>query len=595
MSREPSTEDNCCSPDEPPTRSTTNTYTLLETFVLDADHTALEEHLVKNPVHQSDLDGCLVRALQIVQQEERTLSNVAQALKLLLQFGAKWNSNALLDDQMTPYHIICKSTDDHHELLDLMLKSSQRTLIDSLDSYYCTAMIYAVCNANINCLKCLITNGADVNVGDGRASRLGAIKWTPIMKAIWMMQRDSEYSSVIMLDILDLLLDTAVDQNKTHFQSCTIFILFAVLVRNVDCIKKLINKGASLDNIANTNQYVWTRVAAFGNIEVLECMLNRIDKDTRDPDGLSILAHVVRSGNVKAVRYLLDLGVDIPTCPPEVGETQCEQCKEGRLVVDDICKHQEQDPCIRAIYFNKLEIVKLLEEHGSQSCKSFYALRLAVKYSRVDIVSYLLTKYRYPLNIEYSIKDSDKRIFTLLTEPFSDRTATITELLLDHGADPAKAICEPTSANAVMAAIAYKHVEILALYLRSGVELNFRSWDSQYDNVSPFEASVLHTCYYVSVMLLMFGCSRGVYNLDNSHYKLKDNLKPDLKKLMKEWNVYGKGESLKQRCRSVILNRLSPRAGEKIGNLPLPQCLIKFLSIPELDDIVDAYKKATRD
>ena len=56
MSRDATTYSNSSSDDEQPTRSTTDTYTFLENCVLNADHKALEEHLVRNPVQQSDLD-----------------------------------------------------------------------------------------------------------------------------------------------------------------------------------------------------------------------------------------------------------------------------------------------------------------------------------------------------------------------------------------------------------------------------------------------------------------------------------------------------------------------------------------------------------
>ena len=139
------------SQDELPTRSTTNTQTFLDTCVLDAYHKTLEEHLGTNLVQQSDLDGCLLRGLQIVQQKKKELSHVAPALTILLQSGAKWVSDDLLDKQKTPYHIICESPGDHHELLDLMINLSQQTIIDQQDSHRHTAMMYAVKNSNINC------------------------------------------------------------------------------------------------------------------------------------------------------------------------------------------------------------------------------------------------------------------------------------------------------------------------------------------------------------------------------------------------------------------------------------------------------------
>ena len=586
---------NRSSQDELPTRSTTSTQTFLETYAFDGDHKTLEDHLAINPVQQSELDRCLLRGFRIVQRKEKELSHIAPALKLILQSGAKWNSDALLDLQKTPYHIICAAPGDHHELLDLMIELSQRTIINVLDIFSKTALVYAVHNANINCLKCLITNGADVYIGHQSSlnkSQDVTDLFPPIMDTIWMLSYPSRQSSVIMSDIFDILLDVAVNQNKDSFRSCTDYILNALFGGNVNCIKKLINKGIQLDIIANEYQYVWAWVANTGNKELLECMINRgIDKDSVDRNGFSLLLHVVLSDNTEAVRYLLDIGVAIPTYEPEELETQCDRCKENKLIINIDYKSKIRDPCMRAICDNNVEIAKLLDEYGSKCYKSFSALRYAVTQGSADVLSFLLSKYTYPLNIEYIIKDSSESMFTLLSEPSSWITAQITKLLLDHGADPAKPMCAATSTNAIMTAIQCGHLEIIAQYLRCGVNINFRSWTNTYGRVLPFEASVLHDRHYVSIMLLIFGCSRGMFSIR----KLMANPKPKLEKLMKEWNVYENDVTpLKQRCRSVIRNHLSPRADLKIGKLPLPRCLIKFLNIPELHKIVYEHSKVDR-
>ena len=56
MNQDATSDSNSSSDGELPTRSTTDTYTFLENCVRDADHKALEEHLVSNLVQQSDLD-----------------------------------------------------------------------------------------------------------------------------------------------------------------------------------------------------------------------------------------------------------------------------------------------------------------------------------------------------------------------------------------------------------------------------------------------------------------------------------------------------------------------------------------------------------
>ena len=186
-------------------------------------------------------------------------------------------------------------------------------------------------------------------------------------------------------------------------------------------------------------------------------------------------------------------------------------------------------------------------------------------------------------------------MYTLLTEPRlkprCKSTAQTTKLLLDHGADPAKQMCATTSVNAVMMAMRNGNVEVIAQYIRGGVDVNFKSYEERSsENMLPFEASVLRNYYKIAEMLFLSGCSYGVFSLKGNH-KFKNKVKPKVKKLMKEWKVEeNMVTSLKLRCRNVILNHLSPRADIKIGKLPLPTLIIKFLSIPEIDAIVDAQK-----
>ena len=247
--------------------------------------------------------------------------------------------------------------------------------------------------------------------------------------------------------------------------------------------------------------------------------------------------------------------------------------KENILIIQDYSERGYNDPCTRAILYNMLEMVKLLDENGCQCYKSFTALRCAVKWGSEDVVSYLLGKYTYSLNIEYITENSDDRKFTLQTEPSFGLTAWIAKLLLDHGADPAKPICSGTNANAIMTAIHRASLEVIARYIRSDGSINSRSWTYTYEIVSPFELSVLLHRPYISAMLLISGCSRGVFN------NRKRKFKAELEKLIKEWNMHDNNVTpLQQRCRCVILNHLSPQADLKIEKLQLPPCVIQFLS-----------------
>ena len=508
-------------------------------------------------------------------------------LTTLLEFDAKWNCSTLLHNKRTPYHIICISPGDHHELLELMIKSSQQTIINQQDNYYKhTALLYSVQNASLNCVKCLITNGADVNLGYARYC--SSLTTYPIMEAIGNLYFDNDRSA-IHVEIFDLLIDNGAEVNISFVTSFvtsfdTSLITGAVRCGNVYCIKKLIMKGARLDVTNRTKHYVWSEVARLADVELLKCMFDcGLDKNSTDHEGLSLLWWVLDSDSVRytrkteAVTYLLNLGVEIPYY-------KMESYQKNTYLAS--IKHK--DPCMKVIRHNMLDIVKLLDEYRSESCKLFMALRCAVIHGSVEVASYLLNTYKYPLNMEYKIQsDPIDSTYTLLTEQCvdcSDRTTQISKLLLDHGADPAKSMGAATTVNAIMTAIASRNVKVITLYIRSGVDINLKSYDDSYGTVSPFDASVLRAYHNVTEMLFVSGCSCGVFSLYNNH-KFKDNLK--VQKLMENWKVHMNNVApLQQRCRSLILNHLSPRADMKIGKLPLPRCLIKYLSIPELDNFV---------
>ena len=192
------------------------------------------------------LTDVLLRVLQSVKREEKELSHVAPVLTILLQSGAKWNSDDLLDEQKAPLHIICESPGDHHQLLDLIINLSQQTIIDQQDSHRHTAMMYAVKKSNINCLKSLIIKGADVTIGidvylDKFVNYIEL--WTPIMEAIWNLSCNQ--TSTIMYNIFELLLDVAVDQNKDHFMNCTDYIICTIVAGNVNQSMKVPHSIAS--------------------------------------------------------------------------------------------------------------------------------------------------------------------------------------------------------------------------------------------------------------------------------------------------------------------------------------------------------------
>ena len=600
MSIEPTTDSSIPLSEKVMEESSTNTLSLFKDSVFNDAYDKFKDHLDKELVPQNILDRCLMRGLQFVQKNDREMAQVVPTLQLLLQNGAQWKDGKLLEYQLTPYHLICKSIGDHHELLDLMISISGQALVDTRDEHSHTALLYAVQNANINCVRSLITNGSDVNMSIGskiyeRYGPCGRNAYTsPLVDALTLLLDKKTQSTIIMTEILDLLLESGVDVNLPNSYYGVSPMNIAINKRNVECAVKLIQKGAHLNATDVDGYSVWARAAAIGSVEVLKCMFEHgINKNSKDPKlGDSLLCWVVGSCSIEALRYLLELGVSFPKSTPDSEFQLCQRCGTNRLIFTDR-KSVKSDPCMQAVHCNATKVVELFEEYGSPSSESFEAVRDAVQTSRLESLKYLLSKHTYPINIDYmAVNNRRSGCGTLLTEECYSHKVKITKLLLDHGADPNKKSCKGKSASPLLDAIQNSHEEIIALYIRSGVDVNLMSCDYRHGDVIPFEAAILHGRLYGAEMLLLSGCSCGMYSLGNSDMT---NIPSDLKELMDEWNVHENNAiPLKQLCRKKILSHLSPQADNKITNLPLPTHIITYLGIPELDGVLAQCKTYDR-
>ena len=155
---------------------------------------------------------------------------------------------------------------------------------------------------------------------------------------------------------------------------------------------------------------------------------------------------------------------------------------------------------------------------------------------------------------------------------------------MEHGADLNKGDTDGCS-SALLVAIQSRRLDLIVLLISNGVDINFRSYDYRYGYVLPFEAAVLddnlsdRDFFKVAEILLVSGCSCGVFSLKKDHKFKTEYINDRTKNLVMKWNVQENNvKPLKQQCRRVILKHLSPRASKMIEKLPLPQCLIKYLS-----------------
>ena len=464
------------------------------------------------------------------------------------------------------------------------MKADDGKLLDAKDSKRITPLLFAIARSNLKCVKSLIRHGADINyVRDHPECRFSICcnpeMQTPLITAIGLFRYHYRASS-IWKDMFDFLLESGVDIRKPDCDQCTP-LLHAANLNAFECIEKLVQNGARVDQPDQKDLPVFYGASLAPSLEAFKCLFHSVvDKNATGTNGCGILYYVAVAGNAAAVRYILSNGLtitnDILTQYDDPGHFQ---------------SLTHVDPLIGAIESNKMDVVMILEDNGCQIAKSLYALRSAVRMENMSLLQYLLLKYKYPLNQEYAIHgcSGNNNYITVLTEA---RSSAVVTILLNHGADPNKKSSKTQYVSPLHRAIKVQKMSTVACLIRSGADINCRSFESNLGNLLPFEVSIFCSSnIYAAKMLLFSGCSCGMFSLKIDQKISSRREFSKFANLLKKWNVQDNSvRSLYQMSRTVILRQLSPAANKKILLLPLPVSILKFLGIPELDDILENYE-----
>ena len=542
-----------------------------------------------SPSHKT-LDQCLLIGLRCLPTHyyKHHITRVADVLTLLLLYGAKWDGSTLLDKERTPYHIICQTSSDPYELLDLMIISSRGKLMNEPDSEGCTAVIRAVQFKNVECLRCLVAHGADLHLGNNP-------KFINIMPPLFRAIRaHSVDPCATTRDIVNLLLESKVDINKPRDTFGRLPIQYAIDQKNIDCFEKLAQNGAKFEPIP-----LLFRAERDIRIDVLECLINLgFSKNVTDSFGRNALYHAVCNRDITFIRYLLEAGVTIHTTEEQQHYRPSYQETSSRMM--NLHKGW-YNSCLQAITMDMLDVVQLMENYDQQTFQSMEALKCAVRRNSLKMVNYLLRKYKYPINMEYRDIDrhTTQRMWnwsqTIITEACKPDHLEIVTLLMEHGADPAKKSDDKRYQSAVMLAIKKEYNDLVAHFIRSGVNLDCRLHDRYLGDVLPFEYAVIRCNKPAAEMLLHAGCSCGEFSLVNNIPTgitssigigyLQRFVSVKFQMLMIEWNMHKNNvRPLHQLCRKSIRKHLFPRAVKKITELPLPSMIIRYLSTPGFEE-----------
>ena len=461
------------------------TQKLLHASSIHGEHDAFNEHMENIPVYQNFCRS-LKHCIELVISRKRTMSDVAPKMRMLLQDCTKLaHDHLIMPGGMTPYHLICRSPGDLQPLLELTIKELGRSLLNAKDDDECTALMYAVRNANINCVNSLIAIGAYVNlINDKPYVRHMTTEVTgPLIDSIKLLNPKSTctYLYNTMMGIFDVLLKSGADVKKPCIYRNRTPIMYAAAVGNVNCVEKLIQQGAQVNYTDKIGHTVGTLAARTGSVDVLKCLIedNGIDKNSTDKDGFSILFWAVASKNIEAVRYLLKQGVTMTSFVPQECVEACRKCGTNVACHYLDATQLKTDPYVLAIRFRRRDIVRLMDKYDCELCKSPAILSYAISINSVQVVDYLLSNYKYSLNYGYTEKydsglNSDHQTF--LNKACEIQSVQMVKLLLKHGVDPNIKYCADKFANIFNVAIYDRHVNNTACFIRRGVNVNTRSY-----------------------------------------------------------------------------------------------------------------------
>ncbi|MCJ8744007.1 hypothetical protein PDJAM_G00101320 [Pangasius djambal] len=289
---------------------------------------------------------------------------------------------------------------------------NKRTLKDQ------TALLLAVSRENVECVACLLEQGADPDIANKD-------KETPLFKAC---EKENP-------EIVAMLLNHGATVNKSCIQGWTA-LHEAVCRNNVELCEMLVKAGAK---ISMPNVYGITPIfvaAQSGNVDALRFLLKKgADINSQAADGATALYEACKNGHVEIVEFLLSQKADANK-PGKTGLLPIHIAAQRGNDRTDLFTHGSAHNTDRA-----LQIVSMLIPATSKARvrrSGISPLHLAAERNRDEILE-LLIESGFDVNATLSEDRStmyEDRRSTALYFSVINNNIEATSMLLQAGADP---------------------------------------------------------------------------------------------------------------------------------------------------------------
>ena len=167
------------------------------------------------------------------------------------------------------------------------------TKLKEADKKIGEALLQAVHKGNLEVVKILVDNGADVNSSVSKNTRA----------LILAAERDK-------FEIVKYLVENGADVNLRDYGNTTALMMASF--ENLEIVRYLIEKGADV-NAKNNNKYTALSQATLtGHIDIVKCLVeNGIDVNSKDYFDNTALISASENGRLNIVKYLVEHGADV--------------------------------------------------------------------------------------------------------------------------------------------------------------------------------------------------------------------------------------------------------------------------------------------
>lgn len=240
----------------------------------------------------------------------------------------------------------------------------------------------------------------------------------------------------VLVNVVKILLKYGADINLENGKRETPLIV-ACLVKS-DIVPYLVNCGASIDALSEEKRSPLMHSVHSGNIRAIKFLLDKGADINCIHNGETPLALAARRGYKTSMEILLERGADVKKCSDKLIRGACISKKDGilerivELIGTETKLKNDFTPLILCLYVKLFEQAKKLIELGAnvnaKSNKGSAPLHYAISCENVEIVNELLKRGAnvdemnaneiYPLHL--AIRRKNLEIFNLLIEAGAD-------------------------------------------------------------------------------------------------------------------------------------------------------------------------------